>query len=335
MGRVNNRSRRQRRVGAHLLSLFATPINGHILRALAGGPLPPAALREAVGWPAPSTLRGHLDGLVEIGAVGVSPGEGRSRISDHSLTPMGEELLGVADALGAWLRDAPTGPIELGGSASKAAIRALVDGWDATVVRALAPRPLSLVELDGQISDLSYPALSRRLSAMRLAGLIEQRDKPEERGCVYRVTDWLRRAVTPLGMAARCELRHLGAAAPPVTWVDVECTFLLALPLVDLSKARDGECTFAVDTDSRGGGHSRLAGVRVEVRDGRVAFCSTRLTEDPATWALGAVERWLDAMFSNDCAGLQIGGEKPALAKGMVTAIRQALTPPAPLVSTA
>jgi DNA-binding HxlR family transcriptional regulator len=330
---VNDRSRRRRRAGAHLLSLFATPLNGLILRALAEGPLPPPALREAVGWPAPSTLRGNLESLAELGAVAMRRGKGRPRLSDSSLTPLGEELLGVADALEAWLADAPAGPIELGGGASKAAIGALVEAWDTTIVRALAPGPLSLTELNDLISGLSYPTLSRRLAAMHFVGQVERRNLEGPRR-VYRVTDWLRRAVAPLAAAARCELRHLGETAPPVTWVEVESAFLLAMPLVSLPEATGGDCTLAVDTGACSA-RSRLAGVRVEVRDGRVTSCSTRLAENPGTWALGTAESWLDAAFADDSTGLHAGGETPDLPMGMVAAIREALALPASLVRTA
>ena len=46
------------------------------------------------------------------------------------------------------------------------------------MMRALAARPMSLTELDSGITELSYPALERRLSSMRIAGLVEaQRER--------------------------------------------------------------------------------------------------------------------------------------------------------------
>ena len=86
---------------------------------------------------------------------------------------MGRELLEVAERLELWLAQAPDGPISLESGAAKGAVKALVDGWGSTMMRALAARPLSLTELDGIIADLSYPALERRLSSMRMAGLVE------------------------------------------------------------------------------------------------------------------------------------------------------------------
>jgi DNA-binding HxlR family transcriptional regulator len=309
-----------------LLSLFATPLNGLILRALAERPLPSSTLREIVGLPAPSTLRGNLESLATLGALAMRRREDKPHQYDNSLTALGEELLGVADAIEAWLGDAPAGPLKLGDGASKAAIGALVDGWDATIVRALAPRPLALVELDNLISDVSYPTLSRRLAAMHLVGQVE-RCKLEGPTRLYRVTDWLRRAVTPLGVAARCELRHLRGTAAPVTWVEVESAFLLTLPMVSLPEGVSGGCTLAVDTAVSGTG-SRLAGVQVEVRDGQVTSCSTRLVENPSTWALGSVETWLDWIIDGRIDNLRIGGEEPGLAMPLIQRLHAHLGTP-------
>ncbi|HEX3608365.1 MAG TPA: helix-turn-helix domain-containing protein [Solirubrobacterales bacterium] len=290
---------------------------------MAERPLPLPALREAIGFPAPSTLRGNLESLSALGALAVRRREGKSNQYDNSLTPLGEELLGVADAIEAWLSEAPAGPFKLGDSASKAAIGALIDGWDAAIVRELAPRPRALAELNDLISDVSYPTLSRRLAAMHLVGQVERRklDGPKR---VYQATDWLRRAVLPLGVAARCELRHLRETATPATRVEVESAFLLALPLAGPPEAVSGVCTLAVDTGIPGG-RARLAGVQVEVRDGRVASCSTRLVEKPSTWAVGSVESWLDAAIAGDSTSLRVGGKAPDLPMGMVAAIHEAL----------
>lgn len=328
---VNGRDRGRRRAGAHLLSLFATPLNGLVLRALAEGPLTSAALREAIVWPAPSTLRGNLESLAALGAIAMRRPESRPQQLDSSLTPLGEELLGVVDVLEIWLADAPAGSLELGEGPAKAAIGALVDGWDATIVHALAPRPLALVELNDLISDVSYPTLSRRLDAMHLVGQVE-RCKLEGQRRAFRVTNWLRRAITPLAVAARCELRHLQEAAMPVTSVEVESAFLLTMPLVSLPGAVGGTCTLAVDTGVSDPG-PRLAGVQVEVRDGRVVSCSTRLVRDPSTWTLGTVESWFDAAIADGMASVHVGGRTPDLATGIVVAIHEILNRPTPACS--
>jgi DNA-binding HxlR family transcriptional regulator len=150
------------RSGGHSLSLFSRALHGLILRALADGPLRLADLRRVVGGPAQTTLRGNLDTLFSIGALEKLQGNGRANMVDNALTPMGRELLVVADAVDAWLAAAPGGPLQLESESGKASIKALVNGWDSTMLRALAVRPFTLTELDNLISAFSYPALERR-----------------------------------------------------------------------------------------------------------------------------------------------------------------------------
>ncbi len=319
----------RRRAGTQVLSLFSAPINGLVLRALADGPCQRGELHELVGWPPPSTLRGNLDGLARIGAVGLSRSADRANSVDHALTPLGDELLVVADAIDAWLANAPGEPLGLGSGAAKAAVGALAGGWDTMMVRALATGPITLAELDGLIAGVSYPTLWRRLAAMRVTGQVERRPA-EGLTHAYGVTDWLREAVLPLALAARCEHRHLRGVAAPITWVEVESAFLLTLPRVVLSEQAEGPCTLAVDTGERtnGSARSRVAGVRVEVREGRVVSCSTRLLDGPETWALGSAEGWLDTVADDAAATVSCGGADPELAFALIGGIRQALGSP-------
>ena len=113
----------------------------------------------------------------------------------------------VADILQHWLRQARYGPISLGSTASRSAVKALVDGWSTNLVRALAARPLALAELNRFISISSYPTLERRLGAMNQAGLVEPHRTDEGRGTPTR---------SPTGSAAPSpphRRRRLGA--PP------------------------------------------------------------------------------------------------------------------------
>ncbi len=325
----------RKRAGTHALSIFCSTLNGQIIRTLADGPLPSAKLREAVGLPAPTTLRTNLENLVTMGVLETHRRDERPQQIDNALTPLGEELLTLADAIDVWLAAAPRGRLEFGSSAAKAALRALVDGWDAAIVRALAPRSLPLAELNVLIPQISYPALSRRLSALRLTGQVE-RIRLDGRW-VYRVTDWLRTAIAPLGLAARSEYRYPQEVGAPITSIEVETAFLLVVPLVKLPTSLDGECTLAVDTRdlSAPKGGSRIAGVRVGVQNGQVVFCSTRLEAGPGAWALGTAEAWLDAVASGSVDCLHSGGEKPELPAALVGAFNEALTTSAAAVNAA
>jgi DNA-binding HxlR family transcriptional regulator len=315
------------RAGSKALSLFSPPLNGLVLGALAAGSLPLADLRESVGCPPATTLRCALESLGEVDAVRPCQRDDKPQLGEIGLTPLGEELVGVADAIQAWLERAPGGPLELGSGPAKTAIRTLVDGWDTNLVRALAASPLTLGELDRLVEELSYPTLSRRLATMRGIGQAE-RGRLKGRW-VHRLTDWSRQAVAPLALAVRFERRHWEEVAP-ITWIEVESAFLLILPIASFPDWLSGSCTLAVDTGAAAstGARSRVAGVRVEVREGRVAACSTRLEANPDTWALGAPESWLDAVIDGGDGGLYSGGVEPELPQALIEGIRETFVSP-------
>ena len=160
-----------------------------------------------LGGPSPSSLRGRLANLVDLGAV-AKRGGGMPYAVENELTDVGRDLLDAVDALAAWLARAPREPIPLGSVAAQAATKALARGWESTTLQALAARPLSLTQLDGLIGELSYPTLERRLAALRATGLAEPTsdgDRP-----LYRVSQWGGEAQEPIAAAARFERLHMG-----------------------------------------------------------------------------------------------------------------------------
>ncbi len=191
-------------------------------------------------------------------------------------------------------------------------------------MRALATSPRSLTELNSQISDVSYPALERRISWMRASGQLTALPR-EDRGTPYVPTDWLRRAVSPLCFAGRCERRHMDDAAP-ITDVEVEAAFLLTLPLVRLPQISHGSCLLASRTDGAAGeGETpELAGVSLEVVGGEITSATVDLTAEPATWAIGTAEVWLDAVVDGVFDRLRIGGDNPQLARELVQGLHLA-----------
>jgi DNA-binding HxlR family transcriptional regulator len=174
------------------------------------------------------------------------------------------------------------------------------------MVRALAARPLSLTELNGLISGLSYPSLERRLGAMRLAGQIERMPGPG-RGTPYAVTDWLRRAIAPLAAAARWERAHVATKSVPIRRLDAEAGFLLSIPLLELSSDLSGCCRLAVEIPSSNG--ERLAGVLVRVEEGKVVSARANLQGHADAWASGLASDWLRAVIEGDTDQLEIGGD--------------------------
>jgi DNA-binding HxlR family transcriptional regulator len=293
------------RAGSQALSVLATPLNFLTLRALSERPMRLAELRKATGLPAQTTLRGHLAGLGEIGLLTKRPTRQMPYAVENELTPMGADLLGVAERLERWLQASPDGPISLESGAAKGAVKALVDGWGSTMMGLLAARPLSLTELDSLISGLSYPALERRLSSMRIAGLVEAQPS-QGAGTPYGVTDWGRRGVAPLAAASRCERLYLGKASPPVTQLDIEAAFLLATPLAGLPGGAAGLCQLEVEAVAG----ADPAGVQVRIEDGQIVSCVSRLEPSPGAYAVGSALTWFSAVSEGETRQLRFGGSR-------------------------
>ena len=317
----------QVRAGGTVLSLLAGPLCAPILRAHLDGPLRLPDLRERIGGAAQTTLRGQVGNLRSIGALERQVRSGMPYTVENELTDAGRDILAVADAVETWLSRAPQGPIALGSEPSKGAIRALVGGWGSTVLRALSTRPLSLTELDGVIPDLSYPSLERRLSAMRAARQIEIQPGTTGKSKPYAVTEWTRRAVGPLIAAGRCECLHFAEATDPLTRIDIEAAFLLAVPLVALPADRSGSCLLAVNASANQGEEpaQQIAGVHVEVERGKVVSCDFRPGGDPGASALGTVEAWVEAILDGNPKGLRLGGADRALAESLIEGLHRAL----------
>jgi len=304
---ANGKAGKPRRAGGVGLSLLSIPINAAVLRSLAREPMPLPGLCRAAGSLPETTMRSCLSALAAIGLVEKRHLNGFASGVEYRLADGGRGLLAVASVLGAWLSTSPDGPTELGTTSTRSALNALLDGWSTSIVRALAAGPLSLMELDAILAAPSYPALARRLRAMHAGGLIEPL-APERRSSAYRVSEWLRKASGPLVAAARWERRHLPAEAPPITSRDIESVFLLALPLLRISRTSEGSCRLAVQVGHR---HpDTLAGVIASVEGGTVETFETRLRGQPDASAVGTTDAWFSAVFERDLGGLELIGDQ-------------------------
>ena len=294
-----------------------------MLRACTAGALTPSQLEEVLAWAPQSSLRSSLAKLTEIGALSRSPGDGRARRAAIELTPAGRELLPVGAALEHWLKGGPNGPIALEDPAARGVVRVLTAGWDSTVIGALAERPRSLVELNREIPNLSYPALKRRLARLRSTGLVASGRNAD--GLSYEVSDWLRRATVPLTLAERWERRH-EIATEPAAQMGLVAAFMLALPLLRLPIRADGPCSLAVlSLEQRADLKRNVAGVALELKGGQIVSCSTAATGRQPTWALGTVDCWLEALARGQVETLRVSGAKPFLARRVVEALHNDL----------
>lgn len=311
------------RPGVNGLSLLATPLNFHVLEALEDVELSLSELSSAVGHPPATTMRGYLRALVDLGAIERRQEPGFPGSVSYAITRSGERLLAVSEVLQHWLGSAPDESISFGTTAAKSAIKALVDGWSASIVRALAARSLSLTELNRLLPQLSYPTLERRLAAMRRVGLLESQPNGSGKGTPYRVTPWLRTAVAPLSAAVGWEQQFL-ASPVPIGRIDVESTFLLVIPLIELPPELYGGCRLSVEL--RGGSESEYAGVTVTVEEGRTTSCVTRLGGEVDAWVGGTPLDWFRWVNGRSDHQIELGGDT-SLALGLADGLREALVP--------
>ncbi|MEZ5076459.1 MAG: winged helix-turn-helix domain-containing protein [Solirubrobacterales bacterium] len=311
------------RAGGSALSLLATPFSTRILLALAEGPRPSERLREAVGSPPAPTMRSHLQALTRRGLLRRSErGDAKGTVT-YDLAGSGQDLLQVGEALAAWLAAGPAGPLELGSEVAAAAIRALVEAWAVNLVRIVASQPCSVDELAKLIQELDRAALQRRLATLLQLGLLEETAFEDHSSPRHAPTAWLRRSVGPLAAGASWERRHLPTATTPIDRYDVETAFLLTVPLLHLRAERSGRCRLAVELPD-GAGEATPVGVLVDVSEGEVARCATRLAGAAQAWVAGSPRAWLLAVIEGDLSGLQLAGEED-LATDIVWAIHAEL----------
>jgi len=316
------------RAGSRVLAVFENPLNTRILRAHAGGACQRGELQEKLGWCAEATVRAAVANLCDIGALTrLKDDDGASTVAT-ALCPAGQEMLFVADVLEDWLALCPQGVIAPDGEQAKQAIKALSGGWSTTLMRELARHPFTLAELSKLIPDVSYSALERRVTWMRTTGQIEPLER-QERGTPYVVTDWLRQSIAPIAAAGRCELRHMQGEAVPITQIEVEAAFLLALPLAPLPEHAAGECVLALqatDPSRPGKGDPELVGVTVNIRAGNRTV-KTIVDHEPRIWAVGAPDAWLDAVIDGRLELLRVGGANPQFAADLAHGVHLALFP--------
>jgi hypothetical protein len=136
------------------------------------------------------------------------------------------------------------------------------------------------------------------------------------------VTDWMRRGVAPLVAAARWERSHLQDGIAPITHLDAEALFLLALPTVGLPGEVSGSCRLAMENVS--GRRNSLAGVIVSIGAGKVASYTSQLEGHPEAWAVGSAGAWLTAIAAGTADPLEVGGDS-SLAVAIVDGLHHAL----------
>jgi DNA-binding HxlR family transcriptional regulator len=307
------------------LCLLSVPLNVHVVNALEAGELSLAELKKAVGYPPATTMRAYLKALSDIGAIERRQEGGFPGTVGYSMTASGRRLLALAAILQHWLKAAPDGPMALGSPAARSAIKALVEGWNANIVRIVAARPLALTELARLIPSISYPTLERRVAAMRRVGLLQASTNGRaSRGTPYEATHWLREAAAPLTAAIAWERRWARTQTSAIGRLDIEASFLLTAPLLVLPADAAGVCRLGVEMRAKS--TLEYSGAVLSVDGGKLLSCSARLNGNADGWATGTLADWFGWTNRHTGSELEFGGDV-VLARGVAEAMRDALLP--------
>jgi hypothetical protein len=298
------------RAGALTLLYLASPMDRGTLLTLLAEATTGAQVLEDLDVPDlndPATIAAIFsdDYLLEPADPDHPPGAPIGPDTMLQPTPAGREVPFVGMVLQRWLDNCPDGPVELGPEAGPV-LAPLLTGWCSMVTHALAAEPLTAVETRDAIEVLDLDTVEARIESMEDAGHLEALPGPEGEPR-YAVTEWLRMGIAPLAAAARMELRHPPGDTAAVAALDVEASFLLTSPLLELPRGLSGSCSLAVELDE--GVEGSPAGVTARVEAGRVVSCERRLDENADSWAAGSAGEWLDTLIEPDAERVRSGGE--------------------------
>jgi hypothetical protein len=313
------------RAGALTLLYLASPMDRSVLLTLLAEATTGARVLDELDAPDPDdpdTIAAVFNDtyLVEPADPDHPPGAPIGPDTMLQPTPAGREVPFVGVILQRWLDNCPDGPVELGPDAGPV-LAPLLTGWCSMVTHALAAKPLTAVETHDAIQVLDLGTIEARIESMEEAGQVEALPGPEGEPR-YAVTEWLRMGIAPLAAAARMELRHPPGDTAAVAALDVEASFLLTLPLLELPAELSGSCSLAVELDE--GVNGSPAGVTAQIEGGRVVSCERRLEEDTDAWAAGSAADWLDTLIEPGAKRVRSGGDR-ALAGSLLYGLHEVL----------
>lgn len=287
--------------------MLSEAIQVQILRAMAGG-FKALSIPEDYAGEVLSRRRADPPGPVD-------PAEKR-----YVLSPTGRARLPTADGIELWLLKATQGPLPYEDGRAKRAIELLSEAWGHGLVHAVAAGP---TETADAIAGCEMPprAAKRLLTKLGRTGLVEDVAAPG-RTKLCAPTEWLRRAVGPLMLAARVESGDRPAGAKPVDALDVEAAMQLVAPLVRLGEEACGACRLVVRLGPAGRRHP--AGVTVEVEEGRIVSCEPGLASEAPAEAVGELGPWFSALIDQRPKRLRFDGDR-RFARDLVAAFGKAL----------
>lgn len=296
------------RAGALTVGLLAEAIHVQIMRAMAGGFQGLTIPEDYEG----EVLPRHRTELPEP----VDPAAEQKYV----LSPTGRARLPAADGIELWLLKASRGPLAYEDGRAKQAIKLLSEAWGHALVHAVAAGPTQTADAIARC-EMRPRAATRLLAKLRRTGLVEV-VAGSGKAKRFAPTDWLRRAVGPLMLAARAESGDRPAGARPVDAFDVEAAIQLVAPLVRLDEEVCGTCRLVVRLGPAGRRYP--AGVTVEVEEGRILSCEPGAASDVAAEAIGELGAWFNALIDQRPKRLKFEGDR-RFARDLVAAFGKAL----------
>jgi hypothetical protein len=300
------------RAGATTVRMLSDAMQVQIMRAMAGG-------FKALAVPEDYTGEGDSQRPPPRSPRRSEP-DPEGYDDKYRITPAGRARLPVADGLELWLLKAPGGALAYADPRAKRAIELLADAWGHGLAHAIAAGPVEKHELLAGC-ELSRRAAKRLLAEMRRVGLVEAATTPADAGA-YAATEWLRRGIAPLALAARVERGDPPPGARPVDALDVEAAMLLVAPLLRLDVGLSGACRLAVRLGKPGQRHP--VGVTVRVGEGKVLSYERGLDADASAEAVGELDPWFAALIDQRPKRLRFDGDS-RLARALVAEFSKAL----------
>ena len=213
-------------------------------------------------------------------------------------TPAGREVPLVSAALKRWLKDCPTGPVELG-QGSGDPLWALLAGWSSTVVHAVAAGPRTAGEVQGEVGVLDAEAIDARIALLVEEGLLHA--LPGEGGDVEPLRG--DRMAAPRRRPDRRRGAH-GAAPPARGHRTDRRGRRRSGPAPDPAAAADevapptGPARWrSSSTRASSAARSRMT---ARVEEGRVVACEPGADPTADAWAKGDTAEWLDAVIDKN-----------------------------------
>lgn len=322
------------RAGAKTVRMLSDPLQVKILRVMAGGfnalSVPerytgeerPRRPQRPPSRPEVEPSRPEVEPSGPEGEPHLPEGEPHDYDKKYAITPAGLARVPVAGAIELWLLKAPGGTIAYSESDSRAepTIELLADAWGSGLAHVMAAGPVDKQELIAGC-EWSPRAAKRLLARLRRAGMVEAATTPAG-APGHAATEWLRRGIGPLALAARVERSDPPPEAKPVDALDIEATMLLVAPLLRLDEDLSGSCRLAVRLGKPGQRHP--VGVTFGVGEGRVLACERGLDPDASAEAVGELDPWFTALIDQRTKRLRFEGDR-RLARALVAACAAAL----------